>query len=81
MLRQLNLNIHYQVASLKAVIAARAQLPISAYDPRINLFIKNKFHSQVNTFYTQRHTRMHTYTGHLQILLEQQKKGLFFHNL
>lgn len=67
---QLNLNIHEQVASVKALTAAKAQLPLSAYDPHINLFIENKFYSQANRFHTQRHTG----TDHLQILLGSKQR-------
>lgn len=47
---------------LKAIAAARAQLPVSTYDPRFNLFTKNQYYSQVNTFYT--HTCTHTLVTH-----------------
>lgn len=57
------------------------QLSLSTYKPCINLFIKNTFYSQVNPFYTPRHSHMHTHTHQSPTgLIRAANKGLFFPN-
>lgn len=78
MLRQLNLNIQEQVDSLKAITAARAQLPLSTYDPHINLFIKKILQPSKYILCTKAHAHI---CWSPRDFIRAGNKGLFFHNL